>query len=272
MRKRLQHNIFTNNIDKKDKLAIMKKLLFTLAIGLAILTSCESDLVSAPPSDSINDGVLLKRTIETSVDGSTFIIDYTYDGNKLVSIVDSDGYSENYTYTGGLITRVDEFESGVLDSYITYEYDSSDRLIKSTISFSGGSEQVAISTYNSDGTITEVIDAISEFTHTYTGSNRVSYEGVTDGFSFSFTYDDKNGPLKNVLGFLEYSKDSGFADSFRNNTLSSTQITGVTSSSFSDEFTNSYTYNSANYPVLLTHVGNLGTASEETTTTEFFYE
>jgi len=37
----------------------MKKLLFTLAIGLAILTSCESDLVSAPPSDSADvDGTV----------------------------------------------------------------------------------------------------------------------------------------------------------------------------------------------------------------------
>jgi len=252
----------------------MKKILFTLAIALATLTSCESDLVSAPPSDSINDGVLLKKTIETSGDGSTLTLDYTYEGNKLISIVGSDGYSENFTYIGGLITRVDEFETGVLDSYVIYEYDSSDRLIKSTITFSSGNEQVSIFTHNTDGTVTEVIDAISEFTHTFTGGNRIGYESLTEGggYNYSFTYDDKNGPLKNILGYLEYSIDSGFSDSFTNNTLSSTETTGTISLEYTDNFTNTYTYNSANYPVTLTNVFNPGTASEETTSTEYFYE
>ena len=84
---------------------MMKKLLFTLAIALTTLTSCESDLVSAPSNDNIVDGVLLKSVVDS--DGIT--TQFTYVGNKLIKFEDNDvSFSETFTYTGELLTQVVE--------------------------------------------------------------------------------------------------------------------------------------------------------------------
>ncbi|PHS10961.1 MAG: hypothetical protein COA88_01360 [Kordia sp.] len=63
----------------------MKKLLFTLAIGLATLTSCESDLVSAPPSDSVEGGGGVVGVTTGNLVGSWDMISFNYDGTTVTT-------------------------------------------------------------------------------------------------------------------------------------------------------------------------------------------
>jgi len=92
----------------------MKKLLFTLAIGLAILTSCESDLVSAPPSDSAEIAALTGNlvgswkmtslnytgTSVTTVQGITTTADFVGEGSDFNFIQEFTQSPNNYSMIG----------------------------------------------------------------------------------------------------------------------------------------------------------------------------
>ncbi|PHS10962.1 MAG: hypothetical protein COA88_01365 [Kordia sp.] len=119
----------------------MKKLLFTLAIGIAMLTSCTEDhsTITTPPSDE--GGVLLKRDVISNTDGSVNnTSDYTYDGNKITKIVNVSEFGTEttiYTYTNDLLTSIEEQlldpMSVLQTDIIVLEYDSNDRVIKETV-------------------------------------------------------------------------------------------------------------------------------------------
>ena len=244
----------------------MKKLLFTLAIGLVTLTSCESDLVSAPPSDSVdggvNDGVLVTKII----DDTGIETDYTYNGNKLTKQEDNDGFSETYTYTGELLTKSVEVYEGI--TYIdNLEYDSSNRLMRVT---DGDGIMKYEYTYNADGTITQTETSGGQTIYTYVNGNLISEDYVGGEYDYSFTYDDKNNPIKNIhqsevfelLGYYAYS-----------NNLLTQQYDGNEASY--ETITTTYTYNENGYPATSTEVlsiyFNSTLETNETITSQYFY-
>jgi len=256
----------------------MKKILFTLAIGIATLTSCDSDLVSAPPNDSIeggtsegntNDGVLLRRIIEVE-DGITS--DYFYEGNKLIKIEDSDGESETYTYTDGLLTKIVEvypdFDGSLQTSIETFEYNSDNKLIKEN------HDGVLAYTFvhNTDGTITETESPGGSINvYTYLNGNLMIQANTNGEQDYVNTYDTKNSPYKNVyqretlelIGYYAYS-----------NNLLTTEYNG-NGTSYENTAT-TYTYNSSGYPVTSTEVFdiyvNSTLESTSTSNAQFFYE
>ncbi len=77
----------------------MKKVLFLMIMSLIVFTSCENDLVSAPPSDSIITG-------DTSGDivGRWDLKSLTYTGTNIVTTTDGvenqiiDGVGSNFNY------------------------------------------------------------------------------------------------------------------------------------------------------------------------------
>ena len=77
----------------------MKKILFTLAIGLATLTSCESDLVNLPPNDSVGSGVTSGNLV-----GSWKMISLNYNGATVTTVQGVDvtadfvGQGSDYNY------------------------------------------------------------------------------------------------------------------------------------------------------------------------------
>jgi len=81
----------------------MKKILFTLAIGLAMLTSCESDLVSAPPSDSVLGGSV-NGVVTGDLVGSWGMTSLSYEGVTVTSVQGVDivtdfiGQGSDYNY------------------------------------------------------------------------------------------------------------------------------------------------------------------------------
>ncbi|PHS10960.1 MAG: hypothetical protein COA88_01355 [Kordia sp.] len=251
----------------------MKKLLFTLAIGIAVLTSCESDLVSAPPSDSvggassIGDGVLLKKTIE---DGVTF--NYFYEGNKLIMIEDSEGGSETYTYTDGLLTKIIEVYLDLDDSSQifteTYEYNSDNKLI--TESHNGILAYTFV--HNANGTITETESPGGSINvYSYENGNRMTQVNTNGENDYLSTYDTNNHPLKNVHQREALELMAYYA--YSNNSLTSEYTGNGTSYETS---TTTYTYNSSGYPVtsseVFTRYVSSTIQSTETFTTQFFYE
>jgi len=243
----------------------MKKLLFTLAIGLVTLVSCESDLVSAPPNDSVGGGILLTKIVGV-YNGVSVTTDLTYDGNKLVQISDDDGSSDTFVYANELLTQQTHTWNG--GSIVeTFEYDSSNRLEKI---YQGG-DLAYTYTYNADGTISKTENpGGSVAVSTYTNGNLVS-ETYTNGSVSSvttYTYDTKNNPFTNihqtdVFALLGYHN--------ANNILVSA-TTGTAADSYDNSTTVYNSYNSSNFPVESSSIAAPGTPDEETSTAQYFYE
>lgn len=244
----------------------MKKVLFTLAIGLATLTSCESDSETTPNNNAV--GVLLTKTIDTFDDGSTVTGTYTYDGNKLTEMSFDDGFRDEFTYTNGLLTKIEEYTDDVLDLTTVLEYDSSDRLIKETYTFTGQASDVNTFVYNADGTVTFNEDGGQIYVYSYSGGNNVSEDNTNGDGDYTSTYDSKNGVFKNIHQ-REVFELLGYYASV-NNLLTYTNTSGT---GYDDEDeTNTYTYNASNYPATSVQTYYAGTIDEETTNTEYFYE
>lgn len=247
----------------------MKKIIFTFFSVAILITSCSSDDSSSddemdPPSNI----VLLKSLIVTYDDGSTFTSNYTYSGNRLMGYTDSDGLDEVYTYTGDLLTQIDEYEAGVLDTETLLEYDSNDRLIKETYVYSDGSSEMNEFIYNADGSITENEGASNQYSYTYANGNRVTETSSDGNYDYTYTYDDKNNPFINVHQREVLDLIGEYAS--LNNILSYVNNGGGPAD---DDFTSTFTYNSDDYPVSGTSTYfEFGSGNQVVESMQFVYE
>lgn len=250
----------------------MKKILCLFsALTLVLISSCSSDDSSSDSSDS-SDSVLLKKTTITYSDGSKVTTNFTYDGKKLVSMIDDAGdVNVYYTYTNDLISKVVyKLPDGTVEQINTYEYDSNKRLVvfvRSEPIDELGTKQVYI--YNADGTVS-IKDYIGddESQTEFNGEGKIIFAdgevaSITTDFSpdFAYTYDNKNNPMKNVLGNDKIAFEDSEASGIFHNIVSEKDTEN-------DEVTGTYvfTYNSDNYPVK-----SVENEDGETTTVEFFY-
>ena len=177
----------------------MKKIILFLSV-ITLITSCSSDADPLPAIVPLDvNSVLVKKIIETEPSSNVITAEYTYNGNKLVKISYSDGTYDNYTYTNNLITKEENFtDTNVISETSSYTYNASGQLVNYVNSY--GSTTVTINyTHNSDGTISyqEVGGNAGKFYpnkwEEYTTSPAYTY-------IYSFTYDGKNNPKKNILG------------------------------------------------------------------------
>lgn len=252
----------------------MKKLL-TLITAFALLTACSSDDspgTTTPPPQQTN--VLLKKVIGTSEDGSTTTFTYTYDGNKIVSIIGTNGSSIVYTYTGNLITKVKNIQTNMtVESFIEYDSNNRVKTDKDFLSLSDGSLeewQIGVNTYNQDGTITKTVyvgktESDLEFNNSYnitfdSEKNTMIYNNE-DGLIFNYVFDAKNNPMKNVLGYPEY-----------RGPFMATQNLLSSFTTASEDMIYSYTYNVNNYPLTSTHKNKRMDGEYVTTKKQYFYE
>jgi hypothetical protein len=221
-----------------------------------------------------NDTLFLLSTKTTTYeDGSTIVENYTYDDNKLVNMTASDGEQYIYTYTNDLITLVEEYDDNILVNVTTFDYDNENRVIMEYLA--DGENNALIERqyiYNANGTITEIETFVdgsyptTTYTLTFNNGNLIIEDNATEGYNYTYTYDDKNHPLKNILNresfFLIIENGSG------NNAL--TAVTTDTSE-YTDEFNDTYTYNSDDYPVSCISIFSPGTQYEETETITYTY-
>ncbi|HEY4617534.1 MAG TPA: hypothetical protein VIH09_05015 [Flavobacterium sp.] len=247
----------------------MKKILCLMTAFLFVLSSCsENEKVDIP---DVNSSLLLKRMIVTDEDGSSFTLNYTYNGNQLVAITDSEGEGTIYwTYDQDMITKMEiKLSDGLVFQRNTYTYDANKRLVgfvRVDPEYNEGFREEY--TYNSDNTIAvkaysgdDNTQTIFDGTATITFADGEVAEYVsTYGVDYSYTYDTKNNPAKNILGLNKISFIDGEASGILHNIISTSVENNVQSTSV-------FTYNSQDYP--LTEVA---TDSNGKTSTQFFYD
>lgn len=226
----------------------MKKIFLFVSFIALTLTSCSSSDDSSP--DPTN--MLVKKFTSNDEDG-VLTTNITYNGNKIVKMVDSDGYRAQFTYTGNLITKVDSYVDDSLEQSDIYTYDSSGRVLSyKMLDFGSETGDLTTFNYNANGTIsTELfvgdLDDQSMLNETgmiyFTNGEVSKIEKYFDGTLAStslYTYDTKNNPFKNITGFSAISFTDGDASGILHNVL--TNVYEGSSSTFS------MTYNSSDYP------------------------
>ncbi len=242
----------------------MKKtyLLFT-AILMTGFAGCSSD-ESSNNNDGPGTGELVQRIeFEYIEDDYTDAINFTYNGNKLVKGVYTDGSEDRFFYTGDRITKIEYVTGGEVQARELFTYNESGmlteyRFLELTWDFEERSTFVAtgantvLETYYSGS-----IDNVSEdWTAVLTMSNGDVIQKVQSGMTpttYTYTYDAKNSPFKNVTGYgaIAYvaAGDHEF-EGFARNILSIHNDTQDI-----DYTVNTYTYNADNYPTTLTSLG-----------------
>lgn len=246
----------------------MKKILCLFGALTLLLTSCSSD----DSSSESTDNVLLKKTILTDSDGEKITTTYTYNGNKIVSMVDDSGdVGLFYTYTDDLITKIEfKLPNGTVEQVNTYAYDSNKRLsvfVRSEPTDNWGSKTVY--TYNTDGTVSaKNYRGDDKSQTTFNGESKIFFANgevvkITSDYSSnrSFTHDDKFNPMKNVLGMDKLAFEDSDAEGVVHNIVSEKNLDY-------DEIMTTYvfTYNDKGYPTK-----SVESEEGETATTEFFY-
>jgi len=226
----------------------MKKIIALAAIALFII-SCSGDNSQTTNS---SDTVLLKKLVSTDEDGNVITYNYTYDGSKLVSVIGTDGSTATYNYTNEHITYKKYVVTEYISETFTQHYDNGK--IKSEIFNyifpehpTDNYNESKIYTYNNDGTglihylKQHAENIVSEFDYTIIYSDDSLVINYENGTSYTYTYDGKNSPFKNVLGANEIAENQNLMTLIANS--ESAQYT------FED---NVYEYNSDNYPISAT--------------------
>jgi len=245
----------------------MKKILCLFGALTLLLTSCSSD---DNESNDNTDAVLLKKTIITDSEGDAVTSIYTYDGNKIVSIVDDSGdVNEYYTYTGNLITKLEyRFPDGSIDQVNTYTYNAEGKLV-TFVRTQTNYVHKEVFTYNADGTVTAKSysgDSESELMEGTVNTIKFVNGEVSEIISpdasneeHVYTYDTKNNPMKNVIGMDKIAFIDGEGNGVKFNILTDT--------SEDELWTNStFTYNDNGYPTK-----EVDTGTDSLGNTEFFY-
>lgn len=252
----------------------MKKLLCLLSAVLLVFTSCSKD----DDNDSLNPifSILLKTRINIDEDGVSYPAEHVYNGNKIVSITDADSSIMKFTYTGNLITKIESItKNGDLDSFTDYSY-ISDKLSTSVRKVT--TEDTYHKTkfiHNSDGAISYQEFLIDSKTGVESEEGTVGKLTFKDGnlikdeysykdlsqTTYTYEYDNKNYPIKNVLGYNLLDEDSSV-----NNVVKKTQTNGSGDNINTYVTTYDYKYDENGYPLeKVANFPNGDSVSKETT-------
>jgi len=214
----------------------MKKILCLFsALSIALMTSCSSDDSTEVASETLLPTKIVETTVENGKSGS---LDYTftYDGNKLKQISLSDASKYVYTYTGDVITKVEEFKSSVLQSTDVYAYEGGKLASKiTTYAFGSTPPQKLTFVYNANGTVnanqSEIINKQeikydTTTLYTFANGNIVSSEYINgEREKITSTFDDKKSPFTNITGVkLLLDLDENFDFYSANNTVKNVTV------------------------------------------------
>ena len=227
----------------------MKKII-TLILGIALVYGCSTN---SDNDSSTSTGLLVKTKTEVeSNESQTF----TYNGNKIISMdlylgtINQSSYT--YTYNGNFIIssqRNCNFSTNPSCYNQTTNYNFTNNIVTSLNYFSSMTNYTITYTYNLDGSISEnktYSNGTTSDTYykRYFSQGNCSKEeefrkmnGVwTLQYTTTYTFDNKNSPFINILGFDYKNNMTGF---IVKNGLG--QITNTNQTT--------YIYNSENYPI-----------------------
>jgi Family of unknown function (DUF6252) len=226
---------------------------------------------TAPVVDP-NATVLVKKITITDADNTVGSITYFYSGDKLNYSIDEDGNKTNFLYQGNLLMEEDTYvgTSTTLMEKTTYAYNNSSKLITYVnVDMLADTGSRITYTHNSNGTIDyqeyignqDVQDelyssgTLTSTSHIENATNPITQEPQV--FTGGFTFDTKNNPFKNIIGFDKiYFADSDMALNFANNVLEHTDQIDSDAPYVLETLT--YTYNTSNYPTQIVHRGQSG--------------
>lgn len=258
----------------------MKKIFAMAAIAL-FMVSCSDD-----DSNSTQTSGKLVKVISTDSEGA-LTSNLTYDGNKLKEINDTDGEKQVITYTGNLVTEWKYYDTNnQLTSKDIYQYNSQNQLVTyyelyydaefgdeayKTTYVHNANGSISFTEYYSDNaddlnSFTE-IDATGTITET---TLTTIYNSGEDTEVYTYTFDGKNNPLKNITGMekIAFANTMGTTKFYTENVL--TQASSWNSGASVVESTYTYTYNSSNFP--LTEVETNATNPDANSTIQYIYE
>lgn len=246
----------------------MKKFLATAIAAVFMLTSCSKDPDTVAQTNTVDTSVLLKKSITTKND-ETLIANYTYSGNKLQYIEYSNGSREIYKYNGEKLEKIEEYRNDDLYRTQKFLYNSSSKLIEYQTILSNGYTESENFIHQS-GKIKVVKSSVSgtmgSFGELYlNGDNVSSYVTIaenTEAYTFSYTYDVKNNPLRNM-----YANDV-LAIANRKGGVNNVLKCSKSGPANHEGYIANYTYNEKGFPLIATQTQDNG----EETVTEYFYE
>ena len=193
-----------------------------------------------------------------------------YNGNRIVRITESDGWETKYYYTGDLITKTENYNNNILVSERKYQYDGQGNPISCiNLSYNTnlGSSTKLILIYNADGSLTYNLyggnlvsqnNNISQSNANLTNGEITSFHEVDAIYpyiapsdkTYVITYDNKNTPYKNILGFEKIaiidSRPGGF-QGVKHNFIKESTTDNITGNTYISKTTNTQ-YNSNNFP------------------------
>jgi len=228
--------------------------------------------------EPIDESVFLKQTIDVYADGNVITTDYSYDGNRLVSIINNDPLDPAdlyFTYTGSLITKLERIlEDGTVEQTETFEYNENNLLSDYKLVVPDDLEGYGFRytyDYNSGGTVTGtkyIGNATSQedlsLTETISFTDGEVTSIVTStGSSYTYTYDAKNNPLRNVVGLSKLVFAGGEGESSIHNLTREVVVNG----SETNTYNYTYLYLPNNYPTQSTQNEGAGEY-----TTQYLYE
>lgn len=262
------------------KIKTMKKLLYLFTAILLVFTSCSK--VDNDSSDSTSS-ILPKKVTTVYSDGDSDIENMVYNGNKIVSVTEKDGSSAKYTYTGDLITRVDDFDKDGKLKYTT-DYNYANGKLNTSVEKSAKPNEIYYYKtkymHNADGTVSYdnfrglISTGVEEEygstgKYTFKDGNLFKLEVSNYGTEYSsvYKYDTKNNPRKNVLGFSLLLHDE---NSSVNNVVEKTSTSGSGVDIRTNTTTYTYKYDANNYPTerIATFPNGNSTSTE---TTQYVY-
>ena len=169
----------------------MKKILFSALVG-AMIISCsrDNDNPTTPKTPAISQTVILPTKLTFSqTSKADDVTTFSYDGNKLMKVT-RDNKDQTYTYTGDLITSLNNANEG---SYV-FNYDSNGNLISEKGESYNGSIKFNENdiTYTING-FTVTAQKISKNYNPLDGT----YSSTTTSI-ITYTLDTKKRPIKIV--------------------------------------------------------------------------
>lgn len=242
----------------------MKKAFYLLTLTVLFLHACSSSNDNPEEQTSL---ILCKKKVETDPQG-IYTTNYTYSGNKIIranSVVNyNNGASgeriANFTYNGDLISQVEVLLNNVMVEKQIYSYNQNNQLISFTqLDYLNEMGDKMVYTHNQNGTINSIEysgDLINQ--NTVESNNLISflngeisslvenYGGTTRTITYS--YDNKNSPFKNVLGFdkISFAVVGTFTSEINHNLI---QMIRVQNGAPTSTTNIQHTYNSNNYPI-----------------------
>lgn len=218
-----------------------------------VFTSCSNDdNDSSDPASSI----LVKKITEYENSLPVFR-DVLYNGNKIVSITETDGSQTKFTYNGNQIVKIEEFdEDGLSEGPIEYGYTNG--LMTSYVEkYDDLYNHKTKYIHNNDGTVSyeqfkvNISTGVEEKDGqtgklTFKDGNLIKAErsyGKSNSVEI-YEYDTKNSPFKNVLGWNLMLDD----EPTTNNVIKRTYTSGSDANPHTSETIYSYKYDANNYP------------------------